>query len=84
MADLETLVRLYDSLNDQIDKVRSDLHELVYFDYDGQPQHKIDEVEEANELLNKRLNRLMGMREVLEQKLYDILRTGIEANILED
>lgn len=82
--ELETLVRLYDSLNEQIDKVRSDLHELVYFDYDGQPQCKIDEVEEANDLLNTRLTRLMSMREVLEQKLYNILRTGIEANVLED
>ena len=72
---VDTLVHLYDSLNYQIESARSDLNEFlsVHFDPDLRDEVRA-EIEAAHTKTEKRLEKLVSMRDDVEELLNKILK----------
>lgn len=75
---VETLVHLYDSLNDQIEKVQADIRESSSYCICQDDTRAIKEVEKAYNLLIKRCDKLIEMRDNVEELLRQILKLEIE------
>lgn len=76
---VETLVHLYDSLNNQIEMVRTDLDD---FSHIGFSPNLTDEyrarIEEAHTKTERRLEKLIDMRDDVERILNKILKAEVE------
>ena len=75
---VETLVHLYDSLNDQITDLLDTLHECNSIGYDPHlEEHYREEIERQQRKLNDRLSMLGAMREKVEIILNRILTAEV-------
>jgi hypothetical protein len=75
---VETLVHLYDSLNNQIECVRSDLEEFNHIGFDPNLTEEYRaEIEAAHTKTEKRLEKLIDMRDDVENLLNKILKAEV-------
>ena len=74
---VETLVHLYDSLNDQIEKVQADIRESSAYCICQDDTRAIKEVERVYDLLIKRCDKLIEMRDDVEELLNKILKAEV-------
>ena len=75
---VDTLVHLYDSLNDQIESVRSDLNDFMYTGFDPNLRDEVRaEIEAAHTKTEKRLEKLISMRDDVEELLNKILKVEV-------
>jgi len=76
---LDSLVHLYDSLNNQIEILRNDLSE---FNKIGTSQNLTDEyraeIEEARKRIEKRFEKLTDMRDATERLLHTLLNEELK------
>ena len=76
---VETLVHLYDSLNYQIEKVQSDLVDFNHIGLDPNlAEHYVKEIEDAHKRTEKRLEKLIEMRNNVEELLRQILKAELK------
>lgn len=75
---VETLVHLYDSLNDQIEKVQADIRESSAYCVCQDDTRAIKEMEKAYNLLIKRCDKLIEMRDNVEELLRQILKAELK------
>lgn len=75
---VETLVHLYDSLNDQIEKVQVDIRESSAYCVCQDDTKAIKEIERAYTLLTKRCDKLIEMRNNVEELLRQILKAELK------
>jgi len=73
---VETLVHLYDSLNNQIENIQNDLNELVNFDPYLRDEVKA-EIEAARTKTEKRLEKLINIRDKIEYLINKILEAEV-------
>jgi flagellar motility protein MotE (MotC chaperone) len=75
---VETLVHLYDSLNGQIENVQSDLNDFMRVDFDPNLRDEVRaEIEAAHTKTEKRLEKLISMRDDVEELLNKILKAEV-------
>jgi len=73
---VETLVHLYDSLNNQIEAIQNDLNECINFDPYLRDEIKA-EIEAARIKTEKRLEKLVSMRDKVEYLINKILEAEV-------
>ncbi len=75
---VDTLVHLYDSLNGQIERAQSDLNELINVDFSSDLNDSVmAEIEAAHIRTEKRLEKLISMRDNVEELLNKILKVEV-------
>lgn len=75
---VDTLVHLYDSLNEQIESAKSDLNEFINVDFSSDLSDNImAEIEAAHIRTEKRLEKLINMRDNIEELLNKILKVEV-------
>lgn len=75
---VETLVHLYDSLNGQIESVQSDLNDFMHIGFDPNLRDEVRaEIEAAHTKTEKRLEKLISMRDDVEELLNKILKAEV-------
>ena len=75
---VETLVHLYDSLNNQIESVQSELNEFMQVGFDLTLRDEVRaEIEVAHIKAEKRLEKLVSMRDDVEELLNKILKAEV-------
>jgi hypothetical protein len=75
---VETLVHLYDSLNGQIESVQSDLNDFTHIGFDPNLRDEVRaEIEAAHTKTEKRLEKLISMRDDVEELLNKILKAEV-------
>jgi len=75
---VDTLVHLYDSLNGQIECVRSDLEEFNHIGFSPNLTEEYRaEIEAAHAKTEKRLEKLTSMRDDVEELLNKILKVEV-------
>jgi len=75
---VDTLVHLYDSLNNQIESVHSDLNDFMHISFDPNLRDEVrSEVEAAHTKTEKRLEKLVSMRDNIEELLNKILKVEV-------
>ena len=75
---VDTLVHLYDSLNYQIESVQSDLNEFMHIGFDPNLREEVKaEIEVAHTKTEKRLEKLVNMRDDVEELLNKILKAEV-------
>lgn len=75
---VETLVHLYDSLNNQIESVQNDLNDFMRIDFDPNLRDEVRaEIEAAHAKTEKRLEKLTGMRDKVEHLINKILEAEV-------
>ena len=75
---VDTLVHLYDSLNYQIESARSDLNEFMQVGLNPDLREEvIAEIEAAHIKTEKRLEKLVSMRDDVEELLNKILKAEV-------
>lgn len=75
---VETLVHLYNSLNNQIELVRSDLNDFMSIGFDPDIRDNVmAEIDAAHTKTEKRLEKLISMRDNVEELLNKILKVEI-------
>jgi len=75
---VDTLVHLYDSLNNQIESVQSDLNEFMQVGFDLTLRDEVRaEIEVAHIKAEKRLEKLVSMRDDVEELLNKILKAEV-------
>ena len=75
---VDTLVHLYDSLNYQIESVRSDLADFMCTSFDPNLRDEVRaEIEAAHTKTEKRLEKLISMRDDVEELLNKILKAEV-------
>ena len=72
---VDTLVHLYDSLNNQIESIRSDLNEFMQVGLIS--DEVMAEIEAAHTKAEKRLEKLTNMRDNVEELLNKILKAEV-------
>ena len=78
---VETLVHLYDSLNNQIECVRSDLEEFNHIGFSPNLTEEYRaEIDAAHRRTETRLEKLTDMRDDVESLLNKILKAEISEN----
>ena len=76
---VETLVHLYDSLNNQIETVQNDLNDFMHIGFDPNLRDEVRaEIEAAHIKTEKRLKKLVNMRDKVEYLINKIL--AVEVN----
>ena len=75
---VDTLVHLYDSLNYQIESARSDLNEFMQVGLNPDLREEvIAEIEAAHTKTEKRFEKLVSMRDDVEELLNKILKAEV-------
>jgi len=75
---VETLVHLYDSLNNQIEGAKNDLNDFMHIGFDPNLRDEImAELESAHIKTEKRLEKLTGMRDGVEELINKILKAEV-------
>ena len=75
---VETLVHLYDSLNSQIESVQDDLGEFMKVSFNPNLIEEVKaEIEAAHTKAEKRLEKLISMRDNAEELLNKILKAEV-------
>ena len=75
---VETLVHLYDSLNGQIESAQSDLNDFTHIGFDPNLRDEVRaEIEAAHTKTEKRLEKLVSMRDDIEELLNKILKAEV-------
>ena len=75
---VDTLVHLYDSLNGQIERAQSDLNEFINVDFSSELSDNImAEIEAAHLRTEKRLEKLISMRDNVEELLNKIVKVEV-------
>ena len=75
---VDTLVHLYDSLNEQIENIQSDLDDCVHISFDPNLRDEVKtEFEYAQAKIEKRLEKLISMRDDVEELLNKILKVEV-------
>jgi hypothetical protein len=72
---LDTLVHLYDSLNNQIEVAQSDLNDFVQIGFSPTTKNEVIDLLCAKK--EKRLEKLYSMRDDVEELLARLLNTGV-------
>ena len=75
---VDTLVHLYDSLNNQIETVQNDLNDFLHIGFDPNLRDEVRaEIEAAHTKTEKRLEKLISMRDDVEELLNKILKAEV-------
>ena len=75
---VDTLVHLYDSLNGQIEIAQSDLNEFINVDFSSDLSDNVmAEIEAAHLRTEKRLEKLISMRDNVEELLNKIVKVEV-------
>ena len=75
---VDTLVHLYDSLNEQIERAQSDLNEFINVDFSLDLNDSVmAEIKAAHIRTEKRLEKLISMRDNVEELLNKILKVEV-------
>ena len=75
---VDTLVHLYDSLNNQIESVQSDLNDFMRVDFDPNLRDEVRaEIDAAHTKTEKRLEKLTSMRDKVEHLINKILTAEV-------
>ena len=75
---VDTLVHLYDSLNGQIEIAQSDLNKFINVDFSSDLSDNVmAEIEAAHLRTEKRLEKLISMRDNVEELLNKILKVEV-------
>jgi len=75
---VDTLVHFYDSLNNQIETVQNDLNDFMHIGFDPNLREEVRaEIEAAHMKTEKRLEKLVSMRDDVEELLNKILKAEV-------
>ena len=75
---IDTLVHLYDSLNNQIESVQNNLNDFMHMGFDPNLRDEIRaEIKAAHTKTEKRLKKLVSMRDDVEELLNKILKAEV-------
>jgi hypothetical protein len=75
---VDTLVHLYDSLNNQIEAVQNDLNDFMHIGFNPNLRDEVRaEIEAVHTKTEKRLEKLYSMRDDVEELLARLLNTGV-------
>lgn len=75
---VDTLVHLYDSLNSQIESVQNDLNNFMHIGFDPDLKAEVmAEIEAAHTKTEKRREKLVSMRDDVEELLNRILKVEV-------